>query len=88
MKTSLDKKEYAGPILTDLTEVFDSINNELKLAKLNTYGFDKNSLEIMRTYLRTKLNEQKLMQYSVLGLHYIKVYRKALHLGQFCLIYF
>ena len=43
-----------------LSKVFDTINHEL-LAKLNTYGFDKNSLQIMQSYLsncyyRTNIN--------------------------------
>ena len=45
----------------DLPKAFDTINHELLLSKLNAYGFDKNSLEIMRNYLsnhwqRTKIN--------------------------------
>ena len=50
-----------GAVLMDLSKPFDTINHELLLAKLNAYGFDKNSLEIMRKYLsnhwqRTKIN--------------------------------
>ena len=60
-KTSLDKKGYTGVVLMDLSKTFDTINQELLLAKLNAYGFDKNSLETMRNYLsncwqRTKIN--------------------------------
>ena len=41
--------------------IHDTINHELLLAQPNAYGFDKNSLEIMRNYLsnrwqRTKIN--------------------------------
>ena len=50
-----------GAVLMDLSKPFDTINHELLLAKLNAYGFDKNSVEIMRKYLsnhwqRTKIN--------------------------------
>ena len=60
-KTSLVKKGYAGAILMDLSKAFDTINHELLLAKLNAYVFDKNSLQIIQTYLsncwqRTKIN--------------------------------
>ena len=44
-----------------LSKEFDTGNHELLLAKLNTYGFDKNASEVMRNYLinrwqRTKIN--------------------------------
>ena len=44
-----------------LSKEFDTRNHELLLAKLNTYSFDKNALEVMRNYLinrwqRTKTN--------------------------------
>ena len=41
----------AGAILTDLSKAFDSLNHELLIAKLNVYGFDKDSLEFIRNYL-------------------------------------
>ena len=45
----------------DLLKVFDTINHELLVVKLNAYEFDKDPLEIMRNYLsnrwqRTKIN--------------------------------
>ena len=60
-KSSLDKKEYAGAILMDLSKAFDTINHELLLAKLHAYGFDKQSLALILNYLtnrwqRTKIN--------------------------------
>ena len=59
-KLSLDKQGYAGAVIKDLSKT-DTLNHELLLAKLNAYGFDKTSLEIMRNYLsnrwqRTKIN--------------------------------
>ena len=48
-KASLVKKGYAGAILMDLSKALDTINHELLLAKLNAYGFDNNSLQIMQS---------------------------------------
>ena len=40
-KESLDKGGYAGAMLMDLSKAFDTINYELLIAKLHTYGVDK-----------------------------------------------
>ena len=61
-KKALDKKGTAGAILTDLSKTFDCLNHKLLLAKLDAYGFHKEAIEFIRTYLkdrkqRTKVNE-------------------------------
>ena len=38
-KSKLDKKEFAGVVLMNLSKAFDAINHELLTEKLNTYGF-------------------------------------------------
>ena len=76
-KASLDKKGYTGAVLVYLSKAFDTINYELLLATLNAYGFDKNSLEIMRKYLVIIGKKHRLIQISALGLHYLKVFHKA-----------
>ena len=48
-------------ILTDLSKAFDCINHELLIAKLDAYGFDKNALKFIHSYLtgrkqRTNVN--------------------------------
>ena len=61
-KKALDKKGTAGAILTDLSKAFDCLNHNLLLAKLDAYGFHKEAIEFIRTYLkerkqRTEVNE-------------------------------
>ena len=60
-KRSLDKKNIAGALLTDLSKAFDCLDHELLIAKLNAYGFDRKSLLYIYSYLteikhRTKVN--------------------------------
>ena len=60
-KECLDKNGFAGAILMDLSKAFDTINHELLIAKLEAYGFEKNALELVQSYLsdrwqRTKVN--------------------------------
>ena len=50
-KKSLDTKQYAGALLTDLSKAFDCINHELLIAKLEAYGFDNDSLKFINSYL-------------------------------------
>ena len=44
-KKAIDEKQFAGAILTDLSKVFDCLNLNLLLAKLNANGFDNYSLK-------------------------------------------
>ena len=43
----LDKKEYVGAILMDLSKALDTINNKLLAAKLNAYGFRKETPKLI-----------------------------------------
>ena len=36
-----------GVVLMDLSKVFDTLNHDLFLAKLHTYGFDRDSLKVL-----------------------------------------
>ena len=60
-KLSLDNNGFAGGILMDLSKAFDTINHQLLIAKLHAYGFNKDALELIQSYLsdrwhRTKIN--------------------------------
>ena len=80
-KISLDNHGYAGAMLMDLSKAFDTLNHELLLAKLHAYGFSKEALKLLHSYLtnrwqRTKINKsfsswseliQGVPQGSVLG---------------------
>ena len=60
-KITLDKQGYAGALLMDLSKAFDTLNHNLLIAKLHAYGFSKQALELVKSYLtnrwqRTKIN--------------------------------
>ena len=61
-KIMIDKHGYSGAVLMDLSKAFDTLNHDLLIAKLDMYGFDKQSLRLIRSYLskrwqRTKINQ-------------------------------
>ena len=59
-KKALDKGGVAGGVLMDLSKAFDTINHELLIAKLEAYGFHKDSLEIMLSYLSDRKQRTKI----------------------------
>ena len=72
----------------DLSKAFEAIYHDLLIAKLHAYGFDKNSLKLLLSYLknrwhRTKINQnfssweellQGVPQRSVLGPLHFNIY--------------
>ena len=60
-KEALDKKNLAGALMTDFSKAFDCLNHKLLIAKMEAYGFNKESLFYISSYLsgrkhRTKVN--------------------------------
>ena len=53
-KRALDKGEYVSALFMDLSKVFDTINHDLLIAKLKAYGFSKEALKLMKSYLRNR----------------------------------
>ena len=52
-KSALDNESVCA-LFMDLSEVFDTINHDLLLAKLKAYGFSKGALTLMFSYLRNR----------------------------------
>ena len=67
---SLHKKEYA---LMDLWKAFDTINYVQIIAKLHAYGFSKNSLKLLRSYMSDRRKKTKIISRLVLGWNYFRV---------------
>ena len=57
-RSSNDKGNSFGTLLTDLSKAFDCLSHELILAKFAAYGFKKSTLNLMYSLL-TKNKERK-----------------------------
>ena len=44
----------------DLSKAFDSMDHNLLIAKLYAYGFDKNSLKLIKPYLSDRWQRAKI----------------------------
>ena len=53
-KSPLDKEENVCVFFMDLSKAFDTLNHDLLLAKLKTYGFSINASDLMCSYLKNR----------------------------------
>ena len=53
-KRALDKREYVSTLFMDLSKSFGAINHDLLIAKLKAYGFSKEALTLMKSYLKNQ----------------------------------
>ena len=55
-----DNKRFTGAILMNLSKAFDTINHELLIAKLDAYGFSKQVLKLIFSYLNNRKQRVKI----------------------------
>ena len=59
-KKALDSKHSTGAVLTDFSKAFDCLNLKLLIAKLDAYGFHKESLKFIYNYLKDRKQRTKV----------------------------
>ena len=59
-KRCVDNGGAFGALLTDLSKAFDCLSHELLIAKLEAYGFDRNSLKLVHSYLSNRKQRVKI----------------------------
>ena len=56
-KNTFDKEGFVCAIFMDLSKVFDAMNHDLLIAKLEAYGFQEDALVFMKSYF---MNRQRV----------------------------
>ena len=64
---ALNKRGFAGLLLTDLSKAFGCIAHEVLITKLHAYGFDSKYIELIHSYLHDRIQRVKLTLRSVIG---------------------
>ena len=59
-RKNLDKGEETGAVLTDLSKPFDCIDHKLLIAKLDAYGFEKQSIDFLPSYFTKRKQRSKV----------------------------
>ena len=59
-KRVLDKKAFGGDVSLDLSKAFNTIKHDLLIAKLYAYGFSKESLKLLHSFLNNRLHRTKI----------------------------
>ena len=54
VKYQFDKTGFTGAILMDISKAFDTISYDLLIAKHHAYGFGKNVLDLVYSYLQNR----------------------------------
>ncbi len=59
-KVSLDDGGNVGAILMDLSKAFDCIKHDLLLAKLDAYGFSREAISLIHSFLEHRQQRVKI----------------------------
>ena len=59
-KKAVDNGEHVSALFLDLSKAFETINHDLLLAKLKTYGFSPNALKLMHSYLNNRKQQVQI----------------------------
>ena len=59
-QNSLDRDGFVGSILMDLSKAYDCLPHDLLLAKLQAYGFSKESIRLFLSYLTNRTQRIKI----------------------------
>ena len=62
-KNTFDKG-FGSAIFLDLSKAFDTLNHHLLIAKSGAYGFDRDSLSSMKSYLSEKNNCRSFARFN------------------------
>lgn len=57
----MDSKGYSDAVLMQLLKAFDTINDDLLIAKLHVYGLDKFYLKVLFTYLTKRFHRTNVL---------------------------
>ena len=71
-KKDLDKQQYVGAVLMDLSKAFDCLPHDLILAKLSANGLSANACDFLNSYLSNRKQRVKVGQFCSSWLNIIK----------------
>ena len=59
-KLARDKRQSVDVLSTDMSKAFDSLHPSVMLSRLRAYGFEENTLNLLRSHLTDRQKSVKL----------------------------